>query len=613
MSGRIMIVGFFLFTVASYGAHAISYLDYHKPLIQDLKLTQVSSPEDQIQVKVSGKLALCNHFDRGSVSLEVTGGVPPYDFTWSNLEKGPIRNNLYAGTYTVFIKDSKGNEHEERIVVQPPFPLIVDLESIKHASCGENPEGEAKINILFGRGEPYKVIWSHGLEGELEASKLSPGTYSVKVIDQFSCDATISFEILSQEPSFEVTEEIQGIGCNDGTLGAITLEVSGGQAPYKFLWSHGESTKDVYDLEEGIYEVEIADQTGCTITKEFEIVSSGALEVKVTRVQHNICGGKEQGEIDVEVTGGIPPYSFNWSNGSKDQNLKNLEAGIYILQVFDAHGCGLETQVEVEESEILTARINTSIEVDCLTGEAVGYAWVDIEGGKSPYLIKWPDGQEGKNEIEFKSSTEVWVEVLDGYGCSVREKMRVDFPFDYSISNRLNFDFRKLTFSSETEIQVLEPVVFESEISDEFIAWEWDFGDGETANEKSPMHIFSDPGAYEVVLKGFDIYGCSTSQSRTINVMELEEWVTMPNAFTPNGDGLNDVFSPVLKGIIDFEMDIFSHWGEHLYSEKGLELTGWDGSYKGQLLPRGNYVYKIQYSTVSGKTVHKTGSVSLLR
>ncbi len=115
---------------------------------------------ETIQVAVSGKLALCSHSDKGSVILNVTGGKAPYKFKWNTNETTQNRNNLYAGTYTVWISDSEGTQHVERIIIQPPFPLILNPVEKKDASCGSNNDGSAKISVKVGRGEPFKVTWS---------------------------------------------------------------------------------------------------------------------------------------------------------------------------------------------------------------------------------------------------------------------------------------------------------------------------------------------------------------------------------------------------------------------------------------------------------------------
>jgi gliding motility-associated-like protein len=177
----------------------------------------------------------------------------------------------------------------------------------------------------------------------------------------------------------------------------------------------------------------------------------------------------------------------------------------------------------------------------------------------------------------------------------------------------LDFDFRKLEINSEQEVQVSEEIVFESVISNEFIAWEWAFGDGEISKDKDPIHKFEKSGKFEVILKAYDTYGCSSQESKTIQVSSPSELVVIPNAFTPNGDGLNDSFIPKIKAVSTFTMDIFNTWGERIYVTSDLESKGWGGTYQGQALPAGNYLYRITYSSSDGSLFEKTGGITLIR
>ncbi|HCX74810.1 MAG TPA: hypothetical protein DHU93_04720, partial [Algoriphagus sp.] len=131
--------------------------------------------------------------------------------------------------------------------------------------------------------------------------------------------------------------------------------------------------------------------------------------------------------------------------------------------------------------------------------------------------------------------------------------------------------------------------------------------------EKDPIHVFEKAGIYEVKLTGFDIYGCSSFETNRIQVATATEMVVIPNAFTPNGDGLNDTFLPKMKAITAFTMEVFNTWGERLFVESGLEARGWDGTYRGQTLPAGNYLYKITYTNREGIQSTKSGGITLIR
>ncbi|AFL84002.1 PDK repeat-containing protein [Belliella baltica DSM 15883] len=648
-----------------------------------------SSTVGNIEVNVSGKLALCSHSEKGHIILDVKGGVEPYTFRWNNNETVQNRYNLFAGTYTVYIKDSYGTEHTEKIVIQPPYPLIVEMVETKNASCGSSNTGSAKINVKVGRGEPYKVEWSHGLMNKMEATNLPAGDYTATVYDVYNCSTTIAFSIASDGPAIEVQENIIDIACSSDQNGAIKLQVSGGTAPFTYQWSNGKTTKDIEGLAAGKYEVLIQDAGGCSVSKSFEVKASTPLEVSLDSTTDISCSGEESSSIKINVSGGKAPFTFEWSNGASSQNIANLKAGQYQVKVTDAAGCFVNASFEVKEGvnainvnllsskditcngaedgsievEIsggvgpfivtwsdgvsgtlkrenlkagsykvsvvdskgcnasqetiiqeptqLIARLDNTLDINCATGDITGVAWVQITGGKSPYNIKWNTGA-GSREINFFTSSELTIEITDANGCTTTDKMKVNFP-EVTGNARLDFEYRKLEITSEPQVFVNDSIQFESFIATDFISWGWDFGDGRVCKDKDPVHTFKKAGEYEVKLTAFDIYGCSTVEVNTVQVLSNGELVVMPNAFTPNGDGLNDKFLPVMKGVSSFEMNIFNHWGEHLYSEAGLEINGWDGYFKGSLLPQGNYVYKITYTNPEGNVINKTGGVTLIR
>ncbi|MDF2158266.1 hypothetical protein [Algoriphagus sp. CAU 1675] len=156
-------------------------------------------PKAMMTVSISGKLKLCSSEDKGYAFVDVRGGIPPYTITSKNKPTGQILENLSSGTYTVLIEDMDGNKLEERFVVQPPMPLIVEMEEIKHANQNPGDNGSAKINLKHVDDYSVRVEWSNGLKNVLEAENLEPGTYTVKVYDESGCDSTVHFEIKDQD------------------------------------------------------------------------------------------------------------------------------------------------------------------------------------------------------------------------------------------------------------------------------------------------------------------------------------------------------------------------------------------------------------------------------
>lgn len=443
----------------AFSAYATTYIDLGTNNLSVLSPRSLKST-NEFKVTVSGKLALCSHEERGHILIDVLGGIPPYSYSWDNKFDTQNRYDLLAGTYTVKVRDNSGLEITERIVIQPPFPLLVELIEFSPSQCGTTGSGTAKIQIKVGREGDYTVQWSHGLENELEATNLATGNYSVSVSDKYNCTTTLTFDI----------EEINPIKLN----------------------------------------------------------------------------------------------------------------------------------------------LQSTLDINCESGNMHAYVWVDISGGTAPYTINWSSGENNIKEISLKEGSEIGVVVRDSKGCEQKTSMRVELPAS-EIAGRVAFQYRKLEITTETEIFVNEKLVFESQITDDFIAYEWDFGDGSFGSEKNPIHVFSTSGTFKVTLKAFDLFGCSTVQSTIIAVKEHQDWLVMPNAFSPNRDRLNDNFKPLIHGIADYNMDIFTKWGEHVYSANGLEQAGWDGTSQGKDSPQGIYMYKVSYQTERGKQEQMSGSVTLVR
>lgn len=646
-------------------------------------------------VEISGKLALCSHSEKGSIILNVYGGRAPYSYKWNTNETTQNRSNLNAGTYTVWITDADGKTLEKNIVIQPPFPLLLNPVEKRDASCGSGNDGYAKISVKIGRNDyeadspPYSVTWSNGLKNVWEASNLAPGVYTVIVGDKYYCETSISFEIKAASEGLVLSETIQNPSCSSEQTGKISLNVSGGQGPYTYKWSHGPTSSSLENLGVGTYQVQVQDTKGCSVQASYQISAPSPLAISESITQPS-CEGNADGKIELQIQGGKGPYIYKWNTGSSSPAMSNLASGIYSVLVTDASGCEVQKQfnlsnsstlqVEVlekkpvscsgqpdgsvklgiegangsisikwsdgktgsekrtdlafgtysaeisddsgclvtvsffiDQNPTLRAKIETALEVNCTEESVTGLAWVAIEGGMEPYQIIWSTSANSR-EISFKESGKLKVEITDALGCKTTAETNVDIPTNTSLGSRIEFGYRKLTISSEPEVRVKEEILFESEIAPEILSWTWEFGDGTSSSEKNPIHIFQKEGTYEVTLTGYDVFGCTAVETNTIQVNAPIEMVVIPNAFSPNGDGLNDTFLPKLKGVSSFTLEVFNTWGEKLFVTESLETTGWDGAYRGQLVPPGNYLYRITYTlSSSGITHSRSGGITLIR
>ncbi len=147
--------------------------------------------------------------------------------------------------------------------------------------------------------------------------------------------------------------------------------------------------------------------------------------------------------------------------------------------------------------------------------------------------------------------------------------------------------------------------------SNDPMTYYWDFGDNNTSDDEDPVHTYTAAGTYTVTLVTTSANGCENTTEKEV-LIHPDFAVYAPNAFTPNDDGLNDVFEVKGLGIKHFQLQIYSRWGELIYESDNLEEQ-WDGTFNGNKVPAGTYVYKINYTSMIDKDYDLEGTVTVMR
>ncbi|MEX2513824.1 MAG: gliding motility-associated C-terminal domain-containing protein [Cyclobacteriaceae bacterium] len=569
----------------------------------------VPGPSSPMDVQLTGKFGICSNDERGEISATVSGGQAPYTFLWSNGATTSSLTNLNSGIYRLQVTDAKGCWVEETVEIIRPRDLNVSLEAINGVSCFGANDGMIQIAV-HNNDTPFKISWSHGVADQLTISNLAGGVYTATIEDTVGCITTVAYQIREPE-SLTYYETVEDISCFGEENGAISLEVRGGTAPYYYEWSNGASSRMIRDLSPGSYSVRITDRMGCTTLAEFRVAEPKLLEVKVSYSELLVCNGDDNGFINLDIIGGVQPYRISWSDRPElgTQNRNGLEAGSYTVMVTDDNHCSQVLTLEVEEPDKLEAQLNTRLEVDCENEVLTFEVWVDIQGGTgSNYQIDWSNGEKEVNTTTYLEDGLITVRITDENGCMVELSEVVKKPLAFT---EAEFMYAVISTGIQGEILLNDPVQFRDQTLGNVFTWEWDFGDGNKSNEQNPVHTYARPGLYTVSLTTFDVLGCLSHTTLDLEVVASYR-ILIPNAFSPNGDGLNDTFLPKFRGLEDFELHIFNKWGELVYSSFSLEDQGWDGMLRGKMSPNGNYVYKIVFRSVEGEEGSKTGVFTLV-
>jgi gliding motility-associated-like protein len=166
------------------------------------------------------------------------------------------------------------------------------------------------------------------------------------------------------------------------------------------------------------------------------------------------------------------------------------------------------------------------------------------------------------------------------------------------------FDFKSESFDLTNENLVNFEVKFNNLSTGKYKDVSWDFGDSGTSTDSVPTHKYVKEGTYTVTLKLKDLDGCIVSFSK--NIVITDYYLKFPTVFTPNKDGINDNYYPKMLYISDVHILIVNKFGEVLYESKDLEAKGWDGLYKGEMAPIGNYICKVKHTTLDGRVIDQS-------
>jgi len=371
----------------------------------------VSQPLTDIQISSIITNTSCSYSIDGAIDISVTGGSAPYTFLWSNSFTSEDLANISAANYNLMVTDASSCVKPALFLVQSPDSITLEV-VVDSVSCSGMSDASAVLNITGGTS-PFAIQWFNNTTANT-VQTLAIGTYSVDIIDSNNCSQSHFFSVF--EPlilSVILTpSDISCFGANDGVISPL---VSGGNGGYSYLWSNTDTTTIADSLAAGIYNLTITDSKNCTAINYAIIIEPAAI-YQTTTVSYVSCFGAADGMIDLSVLGGVTPYIFDWSNGTTNEDLSNVVAGIYSLTIMDAHNCIVNVTDTIDEPLAPILIQDSVIDVNC-SNAANGSILLDVTGGTVPYNYVWSSGQNTAF-INQLSPGQYSVLILDDKGCS---------------------------------------------------------------------------------------------------------------------------------------------------------------------------------------------------
>lgn len=382
---------------------------------------------DDLNVTLNGVNPSCFGFANGSITAQPTGGDAPYTYAWNTGAVTQQIINRGAGTYTVVVTDANGCTTQRSITLTQPPLLTVTIQATNPLNCFG--AANASLTATAQGGTPaYSYAWSNNQTGPT-ISNLPAGTYTVTVTDVNECTTTASF-VITQTEAISVNITGQSVYCGAENSGFAGTVISGGTAPYTYMWNTGAVTENLSNIPNGTYSVTVTDANGCTGTasRTIRVVSN----LGVNLIPRNVlCFGDNSGSVLAIPSGGDMPYTFSWNTGSVSNEITNILAGTYAVTVTEANGCTVQGSVMVNQPTLLTA-VATGVNPGC-PGTSSGTATVIANGGTPPYQYAWSNGAFGATLSGLASGTYT-VTVTDANLCTTTASVTLNNPTGITVN-----------------------------------------------------------------------------------------------------------------------------------------------------------------------------------
>ena len=554
--------------------------------------------------------ATCYGALNGAIYLTVTGGNPPYAYDWGTGVFTQNLTHITAGTYYPSATDNLGCMVNAVINVTSPGQIVFAAPAITNATCFGSSDGIVQIYAYNGV-PPYTYTWNSVVANNPD-SALAAGTYAVIVTDANNCTAVDSV-VVAQPTALTLTITGTDAQCYAGPDGSAIDIAGGGQSPYRYAWSNGETSKVAVGLVAGLYESTVTDYFGCTVGGNVVIGQPTKILYTISAAPVK-CVGSEDGTVTVDISGGgVPPYSYSATTNlssftyTTDSVIMGLDTGYYTVLIADNNGCTLLDTAYVPNAVPDTFGIVTD------STSCYGAQYTDgaihisgLVGQNSPFQYKVDNSPYQFSGDFYQLAAGVHsIEAVNYSGCVTDTSAVIGMPVQGVVE----------VLPHDTTMQLGETVQLFSSFTNfpasSVVAYNWVPGAGLSCADCPDPVVSSYSHINNYLLTVTYNKGCQASDSARVIVIGTPQ-VFIPNSFSPNGDGNNDLFLIYGENIKTVNLKIFNRWGELVFNSEN-QFLGWDGNYKGQPQQTGVYVYEAQITFLDNTQTLRTGSVTLLR
>ncbi|WP_081894237.1 T9SS type B sorting domain-containing protein [Muricauda sp. MAR_2010_75] len=579
------------------GIYSITVTDGWSCDVETPQVT-ITEPTDVAASLIQVSAMTCNNL--AEIQLTATGGTAPYEYStdgisYSAMSGGDTHTfNVGAGVYQYYVRDAFGCEaqisNQVSVDMIPPLTINID-DSAAFINCMGESTATIRAQATGGLGNyQYELFGDAALSNLINGpqssgifNNLPAGSYYVRVISQ-DCEE-VSPEIIIVDPApLQVDEEsftnVTCAGMNDGT---ITVEVSGGTGEIFYAISPNldqfDTDNTFEDLAPGVYDVIAQDRNGCFITFQFEIVQPEPVVAEAINIMHEVCFNSADGSFELQISGGTAPYETALNSNADADFVPNqtmfqdLPAGTHVVFVRDAQGCETNVFVEIEPGVNLNATVTPMYE--CTGNIPENYLDIVFEDPTVEadvlYALDSTDPADMQLSSDFTNMTpgDHYITIAHANGCMT--------TYDFTIEG-----YEPLTLVLENNNINQITAIANGGVED------YTFYFNDYNNGTNNIFYINRTDTYTVTV--IDQNGCEATAEIYMEFIDIE----MPNFFTPDGDGLNDMWIPEnIEGFPDVLIIIYDRYGR-VVERMTVDTAGWDGDYDGKPLPTGDYWYVVR-------------------
>lgn len=551
----------------------------------------------------------------------ISGGTPPFTINWRDYVQSTVATNStitdMASGYAVFeITDNSGCIQIDSVFVSQRDSFVITAFNLQDASCYNTADGIATANVA-GDTLNYQFSWvTPPVVNNALAGNRPQGINIVQVTDTAGCTQTSQVTIGSPA-QIELLSNFVSPTCSNGNNGSANVSVlSGGVAPFTYQWNNGNTSETIIDIPSGEYYVTVTDINGCFEFDTVVLLNPDSFIIS-SIIKDVDCFGGSDGIITIIANGGTEPYTFTWLNENQQQitgngNQLTASAGNYTLVITDAQLC-TDTLSVLTINEPALLQLNYAATDETCAGANDGSATISVVGGIAPYRYSIfginatvpGDGTSATGNFVGLSPGSYSVQVVDANNCIADSILVIETGNAVAVS--FNPDSLQIRLGEEVN---MNPIFVQNESTGYSFVWTPSVGLSCT-DCASPVASPVITTVYELTVISPD--GCSANANIIVGV-DNNLVLFVPNAFTPNNDGINDLLQVFGISVKTVNFNVFNRWGEKVYGIVTSDLSqGWDGTYLGKPLPPSVFTYYLDATFEDGQTKQLKGSVTLVR